>query len=789
MARVSSDKNDNEHWLPAGPQQNETLSRSIAPSPPDDQLGANNDSEIIQKINYAPVGGLGTVRLRIALQLELWVAVVSRWLISERDSGTLFLWQPVFLGLGCLLYFNLPREPLAWAFPVLATSCFLLVWKLGRQRLVSFVLIALGLVAVGSSLAQWRVARLDTQMLTHSLVAKFSGRVVAREQRTKGRIRYRIEITKGAITSRKAKDFAGLIQVTARPGGPQIAIGDTISGRARLAPPSGPAYPGGYSFAFQSWFRGVGASGFFFGKPQLVRRGAVDTVAMRLTQVRFNMAQIIQKALPGRNGALATALIVGDRSGIDEPTAEALRLSGLAHILAISGLHMALVAATVITLFRGIFASFPPLVLHNPIRKWAAGFALAAASIYLLISGASVATQRAYIMVAIMLLAVMLDHRALTMRNVAIAALIVLAISPEAILLPGFQMSFAAVAALVATYEALAKRAQRRRANKTQIQHSWVRRFVVRDIGGLALTSIVAGAATGIFAAYHFHRVALFGLLGNLLAMPIVSLVVMPLALLSVLAMPFGLEAGPLWAMSWGIDGVIMAAKFVADLGPQGATGLIPTGAMVLGSSGLLLLCLLKSKLRFSGLLCFVLAALLLNERELPDVVVLENGGQIGLVIAGEPMALSRPRAEKFNTSIWQRALAPTATSKENSVQYFKCDKFGCVGKIKGFQIAHTRSHLGLRADCQLADVLVLQIWAKNACAFMSKEKRPLIIDRATLANLGAHGLWIRQGKISQQEKDNGSEINQRSNRSIRVETAFGEYSRPWTRHRYPMSQ
>jgi len=662
LARKSADNGKREQWLPL---DHAPTTFSGAPTQIIESVDVDTYAEAIDELSQNPNGYFWRAKFRISLHIETFLAAVQRWLIVERDGGTLFLWQPVFMGLGCLLYFNLAREPLAFAFPLLAVVSIFMAWKIGRQRFLALVFIALGLTAFGASLAQWRVARLNTEMLSQSVVAKFWGRVVAREQRTKGRIRYRVEIEKGAIDSPKVKDFSGLIQVTARAGGPDITVGDMIQGRARLAPPSGPTYPGGFSFAFQSWFRGIGAAGFFYGKPELLSKGQPHTLASQLAKVRFNMAQIIRTALPGRNGALAAALIVGDRSGIDEATTEALRLSGLAHILAISGLHMALVAATVIALFRGIFASFPPLVLYNPVRKWAAGFALTAAGIYLVISSASVSTQRAFIMIAIMLLAVMWDHRALSMRNVAIAALIVLALSPEAILLPGFQMSFAAVAALVATYEALAKRAQMNGRNEKRAQHSPFRRFLVRDVGGLALTSLVAGAATGMFAAYHFHRIALFGLLGNLLAMPIVSLVVMPLALLSVLAMPFGLETGPLQAMSWGIDGVVMAAKFVANLGPPGATGIIPTGGVALGSLGLLLMCLLRTKLRFLGVVCFGLAAVLMTDRELPDVVVLENGGQIGLIIAGKPLQLSRPRAEKFSVKIWQRALAPAGGNEQ----------------------------------------------------------------------------------------------------------------------------
>ena len=273
---------------------------------------------------------------------------------------------------------------------------------------------------------------------------------------------------------------------------------------------------------------------------------------------------------------------------------------------------------------------------------------------------------------------------------------------------------FAAVAALVATYEALSRRARTKGLNQRMAQYGRLRRFVTRDVGGLALTSLVAGVATGLYAAYHFHRVAPLGLVANLGAMPLVSIIVMPLALISVLAMPFGLEYYPLTAMAWGIEGVVAVAGWVANAGPAGNTGHLPVFALGLGTAGLLSLCLLRTRLRLIGLPLIMLAALVVTQRSHPDVLILENGRQIGVRMNDGRMALMRPRAEKFAVGIWKRAFAPAhvdggaAGDGERTGSVFRCDRWGCVGVFKGSRIVHASSAASLGEDCLLAHILVL---------------------------------------------------------------------------------
>src|SRR5262249_45463762 len=251
----------------------------------------------------------------------------------------------------------------------------------------------------------------------------------------------------------------------------------------------------------------------------------------------------IRASLGGDLGAIASALITGKRDAITAPVNDAMYVSGLGHVLSISGYHMVIVTGVVFFAIRAVLALVPALGRRRPIKKWAAAAALVAAAFYLLLSGAEVATQRAFIMTAIVLIGVMVDRPALTLRNLALAALGVLLIAPEAVAHPSFQMSFAATLALVAVYD---RGLPGRRAGVDTPLGARVALWGGREILALVLASLVAGLATTLYAAYHFHRLAPYGVLANLLAMPVVSLVAMPFGLLALVAMPFGFD-GPLW--------------------------------------------------------------------------------------------------------------------------------------------------------------------------------------------------------------------------------------------------
>ncbi|HEY6633312.1 MAG TPA: ComEC/Rec2 family competence protein, partial [Rhizobiaceae bacterium] len=502
----------------------------------------------------------------------------------ELDRGIAFLIAPVFLAAGALVYFSLANEPtflaLAGSALVLALCAFA-----ARQRPALHMAIVAGLLCVlGALLAKAETWRAGTKMLGGEVTTQLSGRVAEVERLADGRVRLTIDVTG---TERPVLRYApDRVRVSARKIPDGVGAGTAVTGLVRLMPPSGPVRPDSYDFSFESYFDGIGASGFFLRGPDLAASPQSPSLAARfraeVERARNAIADRIREQIGGPEGEIAAALVVGVRAGIPEEVNEALRRAGIYHIISISGLHMALVAGTIMGLLRAGFALFPDLASRRPVKKYAAALAIVGLAGYLFISGAEVAAQRSFIMLAVMLTAVLFDRAALTLRNLAIAAIFVIALSPHEVVGPSFQMSFAATAALVGAYAAWGDwRADH--SGQPPAKRSLPGRafhYLLLAGAGLAVTSIVAGGATAIYAAWHFQQMPSLGLFTTLTAMPIVSVVVMPMAVLGALAMPFGLD-GPFFdLMGLGLSATIAIAKWFSERSPADIVGVIPPAAV-----------------------------------------------------------------------------------------------------------------------------------------------------------------------------------------------------------------
>lgn len=367
---------------------------------------------------------------------------------TELDRGIAFLLVPVFLAAGVILYFSLGAEPdlyrpLAAAALMAVCAAVSRSWPKTHLVFMAALFCALGFVA-----AKVETSRAATPMLGSEIQTRLTGRVVIAEEMANGRVRLTIDLISTAHPQlRYAPDR---VRLSARRIPPEMKAGSLVTGYARLLPPTGPVRPESYDFSFDSYFSGIGGSGFFLGDPQVIPTTdppAGTSIASTIENARENIADHIRSTVSGPEGEIAAALIVGIRAGIPEDINEAMRRTGIYHIISISGLHMALVAGTVMLLLRGAFALFPDFSSRRPVKKYAAGIALISIAGYLVISGVVVAAERSFIMLAVMLVAVLFDRAALTMRNLAISAIAVILVSPHEVVGPSFQMSFAATAA------------------------------------------------------------------------------------------------------------------------------------------------------------------------------------------------------------------------------------------------------------------------------------------------------------------------------------------------------
>ncbi len=658
------------------------------------------------------------------------------WLSLEVTAGRLMPWLPVAFGLGIALYFAAEREPDWRAAAALAASCFLAA-IFARARPVAFpVLLGIATLTAGFAVATLHTMRIAHPVLRHAAWSVgITGVVELREERERTD---RIVVRVKTLDGRRLDQAPERVRLSVRKG-TAPPIGSSVELKARLNTPLKPLRPGGYDFARDLYFQRIGASGFALSAIKKIESTEPPTFWLRyataISGLRDAIDARIRATIPGDAGAIASALITGKRDAISSAVNDAMFISSLGHVLSISGYHMAVVAGAVFFFVRALLALVPALVLRRPIKKWAAVAALIAAAFYLLLSGAEVATQRAFIMTAIVLAGVLVDRAALTMRTLAVAALAVMIVAPQAVVHPSFQMSFAATLALVATYERgvpwLTASAETSRGARFAL---WGGRQVVM----LMLASMVAGAATTLYAAYHFHRLAPYGVLANLLGMPIVSVWVMPAGLLALLAAPFGLD-GPLWQlMGQGIDWMVAVAKFVAGLpGAVGRVTAFNLAPVLLGTLALILICLLRSPLRWTSVVPAALAILVAARTPLPDVLIGAEGEAVAVRGASGELSFMRRGSDTFAIRDWLAADADArAVTDPTLTRGVTCDQVGCIGRLRdGKAVAFVLAAEAFEEDCGRAAVIVTQRTAPPGCA-------ATVVDRTVYPRTGALALY-----------------------------------------------
>ncbi len=652
------------------------------------------------------------------------------WLTGRLEAlrGRLFVWAPVLFGLGIGVYFQLPAEPSGPVFAALALAAAVLAWLGWRQGPgVSPLFWALALLAGGIVVAGARSAIVGAPVLDFRYYGPVEGRIIAVDRSQSDALRLTLDrvrlerMAPGRIPERVRISLHGV------QGFMEPAPGLYIATTAFLAGPSGPVEPGGFSFRRMAWFRQIGAVGYT-RVPVLAMLPAQDGLV--IGRLRARISASVQERMPGEAGAFAAALTTGDRSGMSQDTLAALRGANLAHLLAISGLHMGLLTGFVFAALRIVLALVPGLALRLPVKKIAAVLALLAGAFYLALSGGNVATQRAFIMVAAMFIAVLFDRRALTLRAVALAALIVLLLRPESLTEPGFQMSFAATTALVAVFGAL------------RDWRGWRAPRWARPVLAVVISSGVAGLATAPFSAATFNQVSHFGLLANLLAVPLMGAVVMPGAVLAAVLAPLGLSWLALAVMRPAIDWIIFVAHWVSGL--DGAIGTVVTpGPWVvpLIAAGGLVLTLFVGRARALGLAPLALAGGMWVTTERPDLLISDSGGLVGLMTP-EGRALNKPRGEGFVAMSWLRSDGDRADQEaaagREGFEGVRGALWFWLGSARAVQVSGRNAVARAQAACEEGAELVI-LAAKEA-----EDVSCRVIDRAYLRQTGTLAFYLR---------------------------------------------
>ncbi len=676
--------------------------------------------------------------------------VLRSWIQAETDNRRFFLWLPVAFGAGILLYFAADREPSLWA-PVLGFVLSSAATRaLQRRGAIAGFRLALAIsgVMAGFATCCLKTSLLANAVIERTITARVTAYVETIDLRENGA---RLLLRPGAIAGIESAKLPRRIRVTMR-ARPDFEAGATIEGTMRLLPPPRPSEPGGYDFSRDAYFNGIGAVGSISSHPAMAADAAVPLVARTnatVDRARNALTARIIQIVGGQHGPVAAALVTGKRGQIAEETNEALRGAGIYHVVSISGLHMVLAAGLFLWSLRAVLAMFPALALRRPIKLWAASFAMLGAISYDLFSGSEVATERSLVMVLVLLGAVLAGRPAFSMRNLAIAALAVMALEPQSILGPSFQMSFAAVAAMIAAFEKRAGGAEPGLHGEAGLdpgamadpRATWVGRMRI-VLSAMFLTTLVASLATDPYSSYHFHRITPFGLIGNMLTLPLVEFIVMPAAVLGVAAHPFGLDGPVWWLMGQGIWFMMEVARWVASL--NGSTLYLHAfgpGALLLMSFGLIWTALWQSPVRWGGAPVFAAGIVLAASVAQPDFVADRQGRSLAYRQDDGKLAILNGKANPFGVSQWLTADADSRKPGDprlagNSL----CDPKGCTGILRdGRIIALVLDREALAHDCGRADIVVTPIFADGLC-----NGPELLIDAGYLQKQGATRLWLK---------------------------------------------
>ncbi|MEB3702923.1 ComEC/Rec2 family competence protein [Candidatus Bealeia paramacronuclearis] len=654
------------------------------------------------------------------------------WTLEDfyEDKNRWFLWVPVLMGSGIAIYFALPQEPPLWVgFLGIALFSFL-TWLL-RNSLLRLIPLAFLALSIGFSSASYRTYSCSTRMLnypTPPLWMEGTVSTVELKASKKGKLFQRFILSD--LVSEQIEDLPQNVRLTFRGQGESLRPGMRVKVFAKLLPVQSPLAPGTYDFRRQSYFQKLGGTGFILKSPEIVNLPEASSLKEKLETLRASMTGMFIRGMSSPNGAIGAALVTGDRAAIPEPVRIYFVDSGLAHVLAISGLHLTIVAGLMFFMIRRCLSLIPAIALRYPIKKWAALATIFMTFVYLGISGFGIPAQRSTIMTTAVMVAIMLDRTAISMRSIGLAAIFIFMTIPEAILSPSFQLSFAAVVGLIGAYESV------KNPFGQWIHRGGRGRKALVYFGGITFSSLIATLATIPFTIYTFNRFTLHAIEANLVAIPLVGILIMPSAVVTCLLMPFGLEWITMPIYECGISLLVDIAKTVSSW--PGANIFVATPSLVfvsLFTGGSLWLLIWRTPWRYLGIAPILLSLLDLYLTKPPDILIDEKGKTMAIRLPSGEFSVSANRLKTFTSEQWQRQTASSTLVKaKDSLE--KTNGGYAYKSPHGYKVLILEKESSF--SCQGYDLVLSSEPLRKNCA-----EAPLKIDRFDVWRKGAHAIWL----------------------------------------------
>jgi competence protein ComEC len=681
-------------------------------------------------------------------------AALDSWLDTERER--LAVWLPVFMGIGVLGYYSLRFEPAFWLGPVIALPMVALAVLLpgARWLLGPFSAAALGFAS--AQMATIRAPPIEADLPTRATIV--TGTIRAVEALPDGR---RITIQPAWLDGAAEPLRRSVRTRLQKKDDGELASGDQVRIRALVRPPASPSYPGGWDLQRDAFYAGLGGSGYALGKAERIVQ-AVPSGPMRFVQwLRETIAHRVVAVIPGAAGAVSVTLLTGASMAIPEVDHAAFRDSGLAHLLAVAGLHIGIVMGFALTLSRFAFSLSERASLFWPAKKLAAICALAAGGAYMVLTGMHVPIIRSFVMACLFTVAMLADRRPFSLRGLGVAAVVLMLVAPQEVPGVSFQMSFSAVLALISGYEAL--RPWLRRLHGT----SWPRRLALH-IAALALTSALAGSASAPYGAYHFGHVQVYFVLANMIAVPLTALWVLPAGLIALFLMPLHLETLALVPMGWGAEAVLWVARATSAL-PAATFGVphIPAWGLAVFSLGLAWFGLWQTRRRLAGIVV-MLAGLASPLMDRPPDLLVSADGRLIAVRTGQGAFLQQAQGgSKFTRDAWAQywgvgsflpfpgdgvedipaAMVAAHPSGDDDARVpgeaaspIRCEKDACLLRPfvdrPGALLARGAQH---PKGCDQASVVVSAEPARGLCP----KPWPKLVDRFTVWRFGSAAIWL----------------------------------------------